>query len=182
MRCKSKNGSPRWKHTQTQTDARTKYVRAAMQARDHFWASEMRCPVGDALIRKHQTMTTTHYGHAKRLATHSIKNDNKHTLSTLESTMARRQNPKPQNRATTKANTTQARPKTPKLPGLTCQYCLERAARDQPSLERSRQESVGNNVHSSLEPHILSRGQHKQCITTQPRRRDWQDHHLHMPH
>lgn len=34
----------RWEHTQTQTDARTKYVRGATQtdARDHFWASEMR--------------------------------------------------------------------------------------------------------------------------------------------
>jgi hypothetical protein len=43
--------SLRWEHTQTQTDARTKYIRGAtqMDARDHFWASEIRRPVGDAL-------------------------------------------------------------------------------------------------------------------------------------
>jgi hypothetical protein len=50
--CKSKNGSLRWEHTQTQTDARIKYVRGATQTdgRHHFWASEMRRPVGDALM------------------------------------------------------------------------------------------------------------------------------------
>jgi hypothetical protein len=49
--CKSKNRSPRWEHLQTQTDARTKYIRGAMQTdvRDHFWAFEMRRPAGDAL-------------------------------------------------------------------------------------------------------------------------------------
>jgi hypothetical protein len=46
-----KNGSPRWEHTQMQTDARSKYVRWATQtdATDHFWASEMRRAAGDAL-------------------------------------------------------------------------------------------------------------------------------------
>jgi hypothetical protein len=36
-----------------QTDVRSKYVRRAMQtdARNHFWAFEMRRPVEDALIR-----------------------------------------------------------------------------------------------------------------------------------
>jgi hypothetical protein len=51
MRCESKNGSLWWMHTQMQTDTRTKYIHGATQTddREHFWASEMRRPVGDAL-------------------------------------------------------------------------------------------------------------------------------------
>jgi hypothetical protein len=51
MCCKPKNGSPRWTHTQTQTDTRTKYIREATQtdARDHFWASKIHRTAGDAL-------------------------------------------------------------------------------------------------------------------------------------